>query len=408
MSMLTRRQLIQSAAYGTAFLLAGCGNVAEPSPQPETPTPVPDPTATPTPSSTPTPDDAGLDPVTDIDLEVKIGQMFMVGFRGLAVDGTHPIIQDIQQRHLGGVVLFDYDVPNGEFVRNIQSPSQLQALNDALQAASQIPLLIAVDQEGGQVARLNPRAGFPPTLSHQALGELDDIEETFAQASEMARTLADVGINQNLAPVVDLNVNPTSPAIGAYERSFGADAAKVAAHASAFIEAHHTHNVLCTLKHFPGHGSATGDSHQGFVDVTETWSHNELTPYATLIQAGLADAVMTAHVFNRQWDETDPATLSPAVITGMLREELAFNDVIFSDDMQMGAIRQFYTFDEAIRKALEAGVDVIAIANNSVYDDQVMARGVAVVQQLVAKGIISPERIDASFRRISALKATLP
>ena len=178
-----------------------------------------------------------------------------------------------------------------------------------------------------------------------------------------------LGINQNLAPVVDLNVNPVSPAIGAYERSFGADVDKVTAHARAFIEAHHAHQVLCTLKHFPGHGSAAGDSHNGFVDVTETWSHEELAPYATLIQAGLADAVMTAHVFNRQWDETDPATLSPAVITGLLREELGYSGVVFSDDMQMGAIQQFYTFEEAIRKALEAGVDVIAIANNSVYDE---------------------------------------
>ena len=123
--MLTRRQLIQRVAYGSAFLLTGCGKDAEPLPQPGATMPVPEPTATS--RSTESPDDAGLDPLPTVDLEVKIGQMFMVGFRGLAVDEAHPIIQDIQQRHLGGVVLFDYDVPNGEFVRNIQSPAQLQS-----------------------------------------------------------------------------------------------------------------------------------------------------------------------------------------------------------------------------------------------------------------------------------------
>lgn len=343
----------------------------------------------------------------DDELARLIGQMFMVGFRGMRVDDAHPLAADIVERHLGGVVLFDYDVPNGEFVRNIESPEQVKALTSDLQALASTPLLIAADQEGGVVVRLRERYGFPPTISHAALGELDDLRETAAQAGAMAQVLADAGINQNLAPVVDVNVNPDNPVIAAYERSFSDDPAKVAAHAGAFIDAHHAHGVLCTLKHFPGHGSSRADSHRGFVDVSETWSPMELEPYAALIDAGLADSVMTAHVFNRAWDATDPATLAPGAIQGLLREELGYDGVVISDDMQMGAIREFYTFEESIRKAIEAGLDILAIANNSVYDEAVMQRGVDVVRGLVADGAVSAARIEASAARIQAFKARL-
>ncbi len=351
-------------------------------------------------------------PTSDtVDLAIKIGQMFMVGFRGLTIDAQHPeqhpIVQDIVARHLGGVVLFDYDVPNGEFVRNIASPEQLTALTQSLQEKAAIPLLIATDQEGGVVTRLRERYGFPPTLSHAALGDLDDVAATYDHAAAMAKTLAAVGINQNLAPVVDVNVNPDNPVIAAYERSFSADPEKVIAQATAFIQAHHAQGVLCTLKHFPGHGSSRDDSHRGFVDVSETWSPMELEPYRALIDAGLADSVMTAHVFNQQWDATDPATLAPAAIDGLLHTDLGYDGVVISDDMQMGAIRDYYGFDEAIRKTIEAGVDIIAIANNSIYDDEVMAKGVAVVQALVESGEIPIERINRSYRRIMQLKARL-
>lgn len=413
--LLTRRQWLQWTAVGSAALLTSCVTTPQPPSNAIEPTAIlkeegmPAPTAT---NSRPQPSVQAQTAQTPVDLAVKIGQMFMVGFRGLTIDEGHPIVQDIVERHLGGVVLFDYDVPNGKFVRNIASPQQLQILTSALQAAAQAapvphPLLIATDQEGGLVVRLRERYGFPPTVSHAALGAANDVEATFVQASSMARTLAAAGINQNLAPVVDVNLNPANPVIAAYERSFSADPQVVIAQATAFIEAHHAQNVLCTLKHFPGHGSSQADTHRGFVDVSDTWSPVELQPYAALIDAGLADAVMTAHVFNRAWSATDPATLAPATIDGLLRGELGYTGVVISDDMQMGAIRQFYSFEEAIRKAIAAGVDIIAIANNSVYDEQVMAKGVAVVQQLVEAGTITTARIDQSYQRIRQLKSRL-
>ena len=331
----------------------------------------------------------------------------MLGFRGLEVSDEHFIVRDIKERNLGGVVLFDHDVPSGSSVRNVESPSQLQALVASLQAASDTPLLIAIDHEGGVITRLKEERGFPPTLSHQALGEIDDPTTTHEQAAAMAQTLAELGINLNLAPVVDLNANPDNPIIAKYERSFSADPEVVTRHARAFIEAHHARGVRCTLKHFPGHGSSTGDTHAGWVDVTDTWSWSEMLPFAHMVEAGLADAIMTAHVFNANLDDADPATLSPKIVGGLIRAKLAYDGVVIADDLQMGAIADHYGFETAVQKAIEAGVDILAFANNSVYEEDVAARAIAHVKQLVKEGAISEARIDASYRRIRRLQETI-
>lgn len=397
-SCLSRRSVLKIAGQSAmgAALFAGC-RVA-PSQPPATATPLPIPSPTPVPPTAP----AVEAPASS--LAAKIGQLLMVGFRGLAVDAQHPIVRDIREHNLGSVVLFDYDVLEARYERNISSPAQVKELVAALQSFADGPLLVAIDQEGGIINRLHERYGFPPTLSHQKLGELNDLAATRQQAGAMAHTLAGLGINLNLAPVVDLNTNPANPIIAAYQRSFGADPQQVAAQARAFIEAHHAQGVLCTLKHFPGHGSSTADSHQGFVDVTQTWSRQELAPYQVLIAAGLADAVMTAHVFNANLDPDYPATLSQPTITGILRGELHYDGVVISDDMQMEAIRAHYGFESAIQKTLEAGVDLIAIGNNLVYEEEIVAHTVGVITQLVASGAISEERIDASYRRIQRLK----
>jgi beta-N-acetylhexosaminidase len=207
--------------------------------------------------------------------------------------------------------------------------------------------------------------------------------------------------------VVDVNVNPANPIIAKYGRSFSDDPEAVAKHALGFVSAHHEQRVLCTLKHFPGHGSSTGDSHRGFVDVTETWTRSELLPYARIIGAGLADAIMTAHVFNANLDADYPATLSHHIITGILREELGYGGVVISDDMQMRAIVDHHGFEAAIQGAIEAGVDVIAFANNSVYEEDVAARAADVIKRSVQDGEISAARIDEAYRRIVRLKQRL-
>lgn len=338
---------------------------------------------------------------------MMLGQMLLVGFRGLAVDDQHPIMADIRERHLGGVVLFSFDGPARSAVRNVESPQQVRALTAALQAATGAPLLIAVDQEGGQVARLAPRHGFPATPSHQQLGELADETAVAEVAAALAVTLAQAGINLNLAPVVDVNSNPENPIIARYGRSFGADAALVSRLAAVFVQAHHQQGVLCCLKHYPGHGSSTADSHHGLVDVSDTWRREELQPYSDLIQAGLADSIMTAHVFNAALDPVYPATLSRSTIDGLLRGELGHDGVVISDDMQMGAIRRYYGYEDAVLAAVDAGVDILAISNNVLYEEDVVSRTVAILRQAVASGRISRARIEQSYGRIQRLKQRL-
>lgn len=400
--VLSRRDFLKLAGHGVAAmaLLTGCdtssGDATSQSP-----------TVQPTSSAQPPTPQLTQEAPPAPSLDVKIGQMLMVGFRGLEINEEHFVARDILERHLGGVVLFDYDVPTESPVRNVASPAQVEALVASLQSASPIPLLIAIDQEGGIVARLKQEHGFPPTVSHQRLGEIDDPSVTRDEAKRIAKTLAELGINLNLAPVVDLNINPRNPVIAEYERSFSADPVVVTDHAIEFIKAHHERNVLCTLKHFPGHGSSASDSHHGLVDVTETWSRNELEPYAEIIKAGLADAIMTAHVFNANLDADYPATLSHAVITGILRAELGYGGVVISDDMQMDAIARYYGFETAVQRAIEAGVDIITFANNSVYAEDVAARTAGLIRQLVEGGTISEARIDESYQRIDRLKSRL-
>ena len=343
------------------------------------------------------------------DLDVKIGQMILAGFRGYTLKDKNPIVADLEDRRLGGVVLFDYDVALGKYKRNIKSPKQLQELDAELLDTTPIPpLLISVDQEGGKVNRLKPAYGFPPSYSQQYLGTLGDPEFTHECAATSAQTLKSVGINLNLAPVVDLNFNPTNPIIGKYERSFSADPDVVTTHALEVIEAHHEQGVLTTLKHFPGHGSSTGDSHLGFVDVTDTWDPVELEPFGNIIQVGMCDVVMTAHIFNAHLDPDYPATLSHATITGILRDQLGWDGVVISDDMGMGAIADHYGFEEAVGLSVQAGVDILAFANNSaIFDPTIPARAIEVIKGLVEDGVITEERIDASYQRIMSLKERL-
>jgi beta-N-acetylhexosaminidase len=337
-------------------------------------------------------------------LRDRIAQMLLVGFRGLTVDDAGEVASDIRDRNLGGILLFDTDQPTHSAVRNVESPAQLTALVAGLQALAPTPLLVAVDEEGGLVARLDERHGFPPTISAADLGARGDVAFTEQAGEQIAQTLASVGVNLNLAPVVDLDVNPENPIIGALGRSFSADPEIVTAQAEAFVKGHRAVAVRTTLKHFPGHGSSTGDTHLGVVEVTDTWSAIELEPFANLIRDGLADAVLTAHVFNATLDPEHPATLSQPTITGILREQLGWDGIVISDDMQMGAIRQAYGCADAIRLTILAGVDVLTIAQQQIYETGIVTRTVDLIEGFVTDGSITEARIDESYARIQALK----
>jgi beta-N-acetylhexosaminidase len=393
--VMTRRRLLAALGGGlAAVVLAACEieRSAQPSPT-SLATASPSDTPSPEPTSTPAPS-----------LRDRIGQMLLVGFRGLTVDEAGEIVSDIRDRNLGGILLFDTDQPTHSKVRNVESPAQLTALVAGLQSLAGTSLIVAIDEEGGLVARLDERHGFPSTISAADLGARGDVAFTQQAGAQIAETLASVGVTLNLAPVVDLNVNPTNPIIGALGRSFSADPAVVTAQAEAFVEGHRSVGVKTTIKHFPGHGSSTGDTHLGVVDVTNTWTPIELEPFRNLVNDGLADAILTAHVFNSKLDPEHPATLSEPTITGILRDELGWDGVVISDDMQMGAIRQAYGYADALRLAILAGVDILTIAQQQVYEPGIVAQTIDLIEGLVRDGSLTEARIDESYQRIQALK----
>lgn len=335
--------------------------------------------------------------------DLALGQLFLVGFTGLTVDAQHPVVEAITRHGLGGVILFDRDLHGAR--RNIVSPEQLSELTAALQGYADTPLLIAVDQEGGRVCRLKEEDGFPPTLPAKLLGDGGDPERTRRYAEKMAASLAACGINMNMAPVVDLDLNPENPIIGRFQRCYGSEAEQVVCHASAFIDAHHQHGIACCLKHFPGHGSAAADSHLGFVDNTEQWQPVELEPYRQLFARGFADSIMTAHVVNRQLDASGlPATLSSPVLTGLLRDRLGFAGVTLSDDLQMRAISDRWSYMEAVQNALLAGVDLIIVCNVLAQEEDAVGKGIRAVEELLDSGRISEQRVRDSLHRIAILK----
>ncbi|GJM23676.1 MAG: glycosyl hydrolase [Phycisphaerae bacterium] len=340
-------------------------------------------------------------------LDIKIGQMIMVGFRGTHVSENSPIVECIRDCHLGGVWLCDYRPPSGEALGNVSTEPQLCELVASLKQSARIPLLMAIDAEGGNVIRLKPEYGFPPTRTAAELGEAGDVEATRAQSRQIAESLRGLGFNLNFAPVVDVNINPENPALGQRGRCFSSDPGVVGELASVFVEEHRRVGIGCAVKHFPGQGSAASDTHVGFVDASEGWSRDELKPFATLIQRGLADAMLTGHMYIKQLDLKNPATLSPAVATELLRDELGFDGVLFSDDLGMGAIEGNYSFDEAIALAIEAGVDVMLHANTEVHHPDIGRRIFDSIGRHVRSGRLSEERIDVSYQRIMRLKNRL-
>ena len=344
---------------------------------------------------------------------LPVAELLLVGFSGTEVAGNDEVRNLVCNVKVGGVILFERDVATGT-PRNLVSPEQVRRLTADLQGLATFcvdrPLFIAADNEGGRVTRLSPRLGFPPSPSAQELGESDDVDATQNEARRMGAVLREAGINWNLAPVVDVALNPLNPAVVMLGRSFSSDPARVTAHARAFVEGMHEAGILTALKHFPGHGSSLGDSHAGFTDVTDTADlDKELAPYRALIALGLADSVMTAHVFNRGLDPWDPATLSRYTVERILRGWLGYHGVIVSDDLLMGAIIRHYGLEEAAVAALAAGVDVLLVSQNSLNGvPQAAERVVAAVDRAVADGSLSRSRVAAALEHVALLRSRIP
>lgn len=321
-------------------------------------------------------------------LREAIGQLFILGF-----DGQKPseaLASVVREFSPGGLILFG---------RNLGSPEEIAALTNALQAASPTPLFVAIDQEGGKVARLRPPFTQWPAAS--VLGAVGSTELTYGMARAIARELIAVGINMNMAPVLDVLTNPANPVMAG--RSYGSDPHVVAQHGIAFCEGLRSEGVLAVGKHFPGHGDTIVDSHLALPVVPhnlDRLSAVELVPFATAIRAGIP-ALMTAHLLLPALDSELPATLSRPILTDLLREDLGFGNLVISDDLLMQGIADSTPPGEAGVRFLEAGGDLMLICDDEVAQRQALR----VVTEAVETGRLSEARVRVSCNRIADAKA---
>jgi len=330
----------------------------------------------------------------------------MVGFYGTTISPQSQICKDIKKYNLAGVILFDYNPINRKKPKNISTKSQLKKLTADLQnCSSDKKLLIAVDQEGGLVQRLKKKYGFKgnfPKASTISNKTDKDVENIY---NNMAKELQSVGINYNLAPVVDLSINKNNRVIYKLGRSFGANPREVAHYSSIFLKSMHKYNILTSLKHFPGHGSSTKDTHKGFVDVTKKWKREELEPYKLLIKTEKVDTIMVAHIINKRYDSFYPATLSNKIITNLLRKDLGYNGVVITDDLQMGAITSRYKLKDTIRLAINAGDDILLFGNQLDPRHIVKTKTlIDIMKNLLNSNKIKLKTIKNSNKRVQELK----
>jgi len=333
----------------------------------------------------------------------KIAQMLIIGFLGENLTANDQFAEELMEFSPGGVVLFNR--PSNQEYSNIINPRQLLNLTHKIKKYSKISPFIAVDQEGGKVARLNPKTGFSSSKSARYIGNKNDLSTTEKWAENIASDLKKAGINLNFAPVIDLDQYSSSPAIGLHDRSFSQSDEVVIKHAQVFCNAMKKKKIYCCLKHFPGHGSASIDSHLGFTDITSSWQQKELEPYKRLCRNHAGDLVMVAHVFHRDFDQKYPASLSKIIIGNLLKTELDCDYPVITDDLQMRAITDHFSLKETIRLAVLAGNDLLLFANSKPDNYLSVTKFISLMLELVNSGDIPVSMIDQSYQRIKNLKS---
>lgn len=341
-------------------------------------------------------------------LEKQAAKLLIVGVKGTSLTSDNPVIVDVVERGVSGVILFEHNITPVEQGVNPASREALKKFVSDIKGLRTEPLFMAIDQEGGLVNRLKSKYGFETMISHKEVGEAEGTDLAYKSGALIASEVASVGLNLNFAPSVDVDVNPDCPVIGRVKRSFSADENRVAELAAIYVSEHRKQGVLTSLKHFPGHGSSLVDSHLGFTDITDTWEQRELTPYYELIDSGLCDMVMVSHIFNSKFDSEYPATLSKPTIDSLLRGVMGWDGVVVSDDMQMKAITDNYGFEQAVILGLNAGVDLFIISNNIRNDEyDIAARFIQTIVDGVESGKIERSRVDQAVSRIERLLSTL-
>jgi len=334
------------------------------------------------------------------ELQRIVAQKIVVGFFGHK--NTDPdfrrVINNLEQGFVGGVLFLG---------RNMSNKTDLELMvREVKNCKCDVLPLIAIDEEGGVIERLGPSQGFDHTASAAEVGR-EDKEKARTDYERLAKKLSDIGFNINLAPVVDLNLNPENPIIGRLDRSFSSSPLAVSLYASIFIEEHHKRGIATALKHFPGHGSSSNDSHDSIANVETSWSPVELVPYEKLINSHIVDCIMVGHLSNATLWGGAATQYGARAIKQILRQQLRFSGVVLSDDLSMKAVRSpDQPFSEVIRSSVRAGVDIVVVSR--INDDDETADTGAYVNSAILAGIrsgeIDREAIDSSVRRIEFLK----
>lgn len=328
--------------------------------------------------------------IMNMTLTEKIGQMVIVGLDSYEINDNTTAM--IEKYHVGGFILFS---------RNVKNSDQLLSLVNSLKITSsknKIPLFISIDEEGGRVSRMPGEYEKLPT--NKAIGEVNDDDFSYKIGGVLAEEIKSFGFNMNFAPVLDINSNPKNPVIG--DRSFGSDAELVSRLGVQTMKGIQDAGIIPVIKHFPGHGDTSVDSHLGLPIVSndlERLKRLELVPFKDAIDNG-ADAVMIAHILLNKIDPVNPASLSKIIITDILRKQLNFNGIVISDDMTMGAISKNYNIGDAAIKAVKADSDIILVCHG--HDNEIEV--LDALKKAVDDGVISKEKVDQSVYRILKLK----
>lgn len=340
-------------------------------------------------------------------LDEKVGQLFIIRPEALVPDYSFDQINDmdyygktklskkmkatLKEYPVGGIIMFS---------KNIKSPKQLTKYTGSLQKSASTPLFMGVDEEGGLVSRIAGTPGFDVKqyTSMQAIGATGSKKKAYSVGTTIGKYLDTYGFNLDFAPVSDVNTNPNNIVIG--ERAFGSDPKLVAKMVSAEIKGFHKEGIMTCVKHFPGHGDTTGDTHQGYVAITKTWDQLEsceLIPFKSAIKTG-TDFVMVAHITAENiTDDGLPSSMSKEMITDHLRGDLGYNGIVITDSMSMGAIINDYSSAKASIKAFKAGADIILMPAD-------YTAAFNSIKKAVKDGTISEKRLDQSVLRILNMK----
>lgn len=374
-------------------VFSGCGKVKN-NPQGNTnnaSTPTAMPTPIPTAEITPTP---AADPIKEqikgMTLDEKIGQMVIVGVDGYNMNENAKKM--IDNYHVGGFILLK---------ANVDSTSQALGLINSLKSRNsknKVPLFMSVDEEGGSITRMPDEFQKFPT--NMAIGKINNMEFSYKVGNVIAQEIRSFGFNLDFAPVLDINSNPKNPVIG--DRSFGTESGVVSSLGVQTMKGIQAGKIISVVKHFPGHGDTSVDSHVGLPTVNNDLNRLksfELIPFADAINNN-ADGVMVAHILLPKIDSKNPASMSSTIVTGILRDYLKFTGVVFTDDMTMGAIVKNYNIGDAAVKSINAGVDVLLVCHE--YANEVSI--INALKKAAEDGTISESRIDESLYRILSLK----